>query len=446
MGFRGQQFAFNSPAAAVAALVARARPPSGVRACEIVGLDAAAGRLLSQEVRADRDSPAFDHSAMDGYAVCTAHLAGRAQAGSSEPAETIVLPVEGESRIGEPPQTSFADRAHPAAVRIATGAPIPAGADAVVRREDVVEHNGVREGEVSSITVSPRAAARIKAGDHIRRRGENAAAGVVVLQGGEVITAASLATLAAVGITRPEVFVRLRIAVITTGDELVEPHHTPPAFQLRNSNAPAVLAVLASHRWAEVVSVSHVRDDGDLAGALNHASHVADAVVLTGGVSMGHRDPVRNAVEHARAEIVFHGLPQRPGKPMLGAVIRRSTQQSERVLPVFGLPGNPVSSLVTCVRIVVPVLSVCAGARRIPAACLPGLIELQNPDGRTLDMWWHRLVRLAPSPDGAPQAELIDSRGSGDIVAAGMSDGFVEVAPGSSSTVLPYYAWPRGTR
>ena len=383
---------------------------------------------------------------MDGYAVCTAHLAGRAQAGSSEPAETIVLPVEGESRIGEPPQTSFADRAHPAAVRIATGAPIPAGADAVVRREDVVEHNGVREGEVSSITVSPRAAARIKAGDHIRRRGENAAAGVVVLQGGEVITAASLATLAAVGITRPEVFVRLRIAVITTGDELVEPHHTPPAFQLRNSNAPAVLAVLASHRWAEVVSVSHVRDDGDLAGALNHASHVADAVVLTGGVSMGHRDPVRNAVEHARAEIVFHGLPQRPGKPMLGAVIRRSTQQSERVLPVFGLPGNPVSSLVTCVRIVVPVLSVCAGARRIPAACLPGLIELQNPDGRTLDMWWHRLVRLAPSPDGAPQAELIDSRGSGDIVAAGMSDGFVEVAPGSSSTVLPYYAWPRGTR
>ncbi|MCC6428218.1 MAG: molybdopterin molybdotransferase MoeA [Phycisphaerales bacterium] len=446
MGFRGQQFAFNSPAAAVAALVARARPPSLVRPCEVVGLDAAAGRLLSQEVRADRDSPAFDHSAMDGYAVCTAHLAGHAQAGSSEPAQTIVLPVDGESRIGEPPPASFADLARSAAVRIATGAPIPAGADAVVRREDVIEHTGERAGEVSSISVSPHVAARIKSGDHIRRRGECAAAGVPVLRGGEVITAASLATLAAVGVTRPEVFVQFRIAVITTGDELVEPHHTPSAFQLRNSNAPAVLGVLASHTWAEIASVSHVRDDGDLTGALDHAFHVADAVVLTGGVSVGHRDPVRHAVERAGAEIVFHGLPQRPGKPMLGAVIRRSSQQAVRMLPVLGLPGNPVSSLVTCVRIVLPVLAACAGARRTPATCFPGLIELQNPDGRTLDMWWHRLVRLAPSPDGAPQAELIDSRGSGDIVAAGMSDGFVEISPGSSSTVLPYYSWPRGTR
>lgn len=446
MGFRGQQFVFDSPAAAVAGLVARACPSSVVRASEALGLDGVAGRILAQEVRADRDNPAFDYSAMDGYAVCAADLATLATAGFRETSQAITLPVAGESRIGEPPPTSFDDLPRPAAVRIATGAPIPVGADTVVRREDVLEHGAGREGDVTSISVTPHAAARINRGDHIRRRGENAPVGTVVLQTGEVITAAALATLAAVGITRPAVFARLRIALITTGDELVEPHHTPTAFQIRNSNAAAVRTVLASHAWVDVTSVSHVRDDGDLGGTLEHACHGADAVVLTGGVSMGHRDPVRAAVEQVGAEVVFHGLPQRPGKPMLGAVVRRPARHTAETLPIFGLPGNPVSALVTCVRIVLPVLAACAGAKRTPPECLPRLIEVQNSDGRTLDLWWHRLVRLVVDANGIPKAELIDGRGSGDIVAAGMSDGFVEIPPGSTSAILPYYAWPVGGR
>lgn len=446
MGFRGQAFAFDSPGAAVAALVARARPSSSVRSSEGVGLNEAAGRILAEDIRADRDSPAFDYSAMDGYAVRAGDLAPLATGGSGESAQAITLPVGGESRIGAPPPTSLGDLPRPAAVRIATGAPIPTGADAVVRREDVLEHATGGTGEVTLISVMPQAAARVKRGDHIRRRGENAPAGTVVLHAGEVITAAGLATLAAVGIIRPAVFTRLRISLITTGDELVEPHRTPTAFQIRNSNAAAVRAILASHGWAEVASVSHIREDEDLGGALEHACQVADAVVLTGGVSMGHRDPVRAAVEQAGGEVVFHGLPQRPGKPMLGAVVRRPAPHAAATLPIFGLPGNPVSALVTCVRIVLPVLAACAGARRTPAACLPGLIELRNPDGRTLDLWWHRLVRLVEDANGHPQAELIDGRGSGDIVAAGMSDGFVEMPPGSSGAILPYYAWPAGAR
>ncbi len=444
MGFRGQAFAFDSPGAAVAALVALACPSPSARLSEVVGLDRAAGRILAEEVRADRDSPAFDYSAMDGYAICAADLAVPSGEGSNETVQAITLLVVGEARIGEPPPASFEGVRRPVAVRIATGAAIPAGADTVVRREDVIEHAAGRAADVTSISVTRAAAARVRRGDHIRRRGENAPAGTVVLHAGEVITAAGLATLAAVGIIRPAVFARLRIALITTGDELIEPHHTPSTFQIRNSNSPAVRAILASHAWANVPSVSHIRDDGNLGGALERACQVADAVVLTGGISMGHRDPVRAAVEQVGAEVVFHGLPQRPGKPMLGALVRRPAPHTAETLPIFGLPGNPVSALVTCVRIVLPVLAACAGAKRTPPECLPRLIEVRNPDGRTLDLWWHRLVRLVVDANGLPQAELIDGRGSGDIVAAGMSDGFVEVPPGFSNAILPYYTWPAG--
>lgn len=443
MGFRGQAFAFDSPAAAIAAMIAHACPPPAHQPCEAVGLDGAAGRILAQDVHADRDSPAFDYSAMDGYAARGADLAALGT-GPSPTGPSFTFPVVAESRIGEPPPTTLEGHQSPAAVRIATGAAIPAGADTVLRREDVIEHASGPAGEVTSISVTPQVAARAKRGDNIRRRGENARAGAVVLRAGEALSAASLATLAAVGITRPTVFPPLRVAIITTGDELVEPDRTPSAFQIRNSNAPAVRAVLASHSWMEVASVLHIRDDDDLGGVLDDARQHFDAVVLTGGVSMGHRDPVRAALEQAGAEIVFHGLPQRPGKPMLGAILRRSEQRTGGSVPIFGLPGNPVSALVTCVRIVVPVFAACAGAKRTPQACLPRLIELRNPDGRTLDLWWHRPVRLIDTADGPPQAELIDTRGSGDIIATGMSDGFIELSPAASHTILPYYSWPYG--
>ncbi len=442
MSFRGQPFAFESPTAAVADFIRRAGADSPARSNEVAGLDQSAGRILAEDILADRDSPAFDYSAMDGYAVCAADLGTPSGSGAGSTETGVTLPVVAESRIGERPPAVLDGSGRPAAVRIATGAPIPPGADRVVRREDVTEHATRGAGEITSIRLTPQAAGRIRRGDHIRRRGENASVGAVVLHRGEVITAAALATLAAVGITRPTVFARLRIAVITTGDELIEPDQVPSAFQLRNSNAPAVRAILASHAWVNVTQVSHIRDDEDLGSALEHACEVADAVVLTGGVSMGHRDRVRTAVEQAGAEIVFHGLPQRPGKPMLGAVLNRAGTENARSVPIFGLPGNPVSALVTCTRIVLPVFAACSGARRTPAECLPRLITLANQDGRTLDLWWHRLVRLGVDESGQPWAELIDGRGSGDIVAAGLSDGFIELPPSAFPAIVPFYAWP----
>ena len=175
MGFRGQAFVFGSPAAAVAAMIARAG--RAARPGERVELNESAGRILAEEVRADRDSPAFDYSAMDGYAICAADLAVPSGEGSNETVQAITLLVVGEARIGEPPPASFEGVRRPVAVRIATGAAIPAGADTVVRREDVIEHAAGRAADVTSISVTRAAAARVRRGDHIRRRGETAPAG-----------------------------------------------------------------------------------------------------------------------------------------------------------------------------------------------------------------------------------------------------------------------------
>jgi len=438
MGFGGRDHAFDSPAAAVAGMIAQLAEErterggfSGGPGVEACPPEFARGRILAEAIAADRDNPAFDYAAMDGYAVRAADVARAcaACAGRSGPAGLVTLRVVGESRIGsEPPRVLEAG----GVVRIATGAAVPGGADAVIKRERVTEHG-------FTISVTPDEAMRVRTGDHIRRRAENASAGAVVLAAGTVLSAAALGTLAAVGVSRPRVACRLRVAVITTGDELVAPEAAPGPFQIRDSNGAALGAVLGAHAWIGAARAVHVRDDGaDLAGALRSALASADAVVLSGGVSVGHRDPVRSAVEGAGARIVFHGLPQRPGKPMLGAV---GTGAGGRRVPIFGLPGNPVSAMVTCVRIVVPVLAGCTGAARRAGA---PRVAVANPDGKSLDLWWHRLVRITAG--GA--AELVEAAGSGDLVAGGASDGFIEVPPGEARAGRPnatalysFYSW-----
>ncbi|MBL8745741.1 MAG: molybdopterin molybdotransferase MoeA [Phycisphaerae bacterium] len=440
MGFRGQAFAFESPAAAVEAMIARLADGRASDHAEPVPLDDARGRILAEAIACDRDSPPFDHSAMDGYAIRTSDLVRAI--GHTTQGDHVSFPVVDEARIGSPPPAL----PESAAIRIVTGAAVPAGADAVVRREEVSEH--ADGGRISTISIAWHAATRVRTGDSIRRRGENARAGDAVLRRGVVISSAALGTLAATGCVRPRVYARVRAAIITTGDELVPPHARPAAFQIRNSNAPTISATLGSQRWMEVVSVTHSGDEPrKLEETLRDALGRADAVVLTGGVSIGHRDPVREAVEAAGAEIVFHGLPQRPGKPILGAVLAR---KDGCPAPIFALPGNPVSAMVTCTRIVLPVLAVRAGssADRLPSPCLPRLVPLTNPDGLALDLWWHRLARL----NRAGEAELIDARGSGDIIAAGCSDGFLEFPPLSAPTparssrseppLVPFFAWP----
>ncbi|QYK49279.1 MAG: molybdopterin molybdotransferase MoeA [Phycisphaeraceae bacterium] len=463
MGFQGRDFAFESPAAAVAGLIARVAgvhvgsPPS--RRTEVVCLHAARGRILARPTAFDRDSPAFDYSAMDGYAVHASDVLDAAANARMRGLPAVTLAVMGESRIGAAPpslrRNASAVAPHAVAIRIATGAALPMGdcdADAIIKREDVIEHadeSGLASGGVRAVTLALETAERVARGDHIRSRGENARAGEVILAPGEVLTAASLGALAAMGGVAPQVFAPLRIAFITTGDELVAPDQTPGPFQIRNSNAAAITAILSSQAWIDVVHVSHINDDADLAAVLRDVTApaiAAEAVLLTGGVSMGHRDPVRSAVESIGAEIVFHGLPQRPGKPMLGAVLH---PPDRRAVPIIGLPGNPVSAMVTCTRIVLPVLAACAGAPRTPAALLPRFVHLVGDDGKRVALWWHRPSSLRTLEHCNAVAQLEDTRGSGDIISAARSDGFVELPPATgpsnsamAETLVPFYPWP----
>lgn len=409
MGFRGREFAFDSPAAAVAGMVSRMGGGWGV---ERVGLGEARGRVLAEDVCADRESPAFDHSAMDGYAVRVEGLVAG-------------LEVVGESRIGEEPARHEGSGR---AVRIATGAGMPAGADAVIRREDVVEI-----GEpVRRVEIAAGALARVRVGENVRRRGENAARGAVVLRRGRLISAATVGTLAAVGCARVAVCARVRVGIITTGDELVDAGCAAlREYEVRNSNGPGLAGMLGGHAWVDVKRVVHVRDEGEaLEREVRGALDDCDIVVMTGGVSMGHRDPVRGVVERVGAEVVFHGLPQRPGKPMLGAVVERGA----RGVVVFGLPGNPVSAMVTARRIVVPVMAARGGMMDVRE---PVVAEIANADGKSLELWWHRLARVGV--DG--RVELVDTRGSGDIVSCGRAEGFVEIAPGEAGSRARFYAW-----
>ncbi len=408
MGFRGQEFAFASPNEAVRALQSRV---SRVTA-EPCPLSQARGRVLASDVRLDRDSPPFDHSAMDGYAVRLADLAH------------TPLPVVGECRIGrEPPALPSS----PAAVRIVTGAGVPPNAELIIKREDVDE-----QSHQGAIVVSAAALSAAKHGDHIRRRAENAAAGSLLLSTGSMLNATALSALAAAGAHEPLVSARVRIALLTTGDELVDVHSTPSPWQIRNSNAPALAAILNSRAWLHLASHAHVPDDADaLTNALAASLESSDSVILTGGVSMGHRDHVRDSVQRLGASLLFHGLPQRPGKPMLAAL-------SPAGQPIFALPGNPLSAMITAIRIAIPALATCAGMASLQ---LPPRVRLTSPINKPLSLWWHRLVRLTDAGD----AELVDSQGSGDLIAAAQSDGFIELPPNTSPTpedLLPYYPWP----
>lgn len=371
---------------------------------EHVELGESLGRVLAHEVVADRPSPSADVTAMDGYAVRLADIPGR-------------VPVAGEAAIGQQPPEMPAG----AAIRIFTGAAIPNGAEAVIKREDVEE--------LDDAIVVPESLALV-AGQHIRRAGENLAEGEKVIDSGVVVDAGVAAALATFGFTKPFVHHRVGVGVIVTGDEVLAPESVPTPWQVRDSNGTALAALLSTIPWVELVMMTRQVDSPDkLLDVLESALDQCHAVFLTGGVSMGDYDFVPDVVAKAGGEGVFHGLSQRPGKPMLGAI------GPERQA-ILGLPGNPVSVMVTARRWGVAVLRKLAGLQDSdpPAA----QVSLAEPDDAQLDLWWHRLVRITDPG----LAELVLSRGSGDLVSAARADGFIAVPPGGSGPgPWPYYPW-----
>jgi molybdopterin molybdotransferase len=391
-----------SPAAAVAAVSALVRRVEAVR----VPLAGSAGRVLAEVVRADRPSPAVDVSAMDGFALRCAETTDRA------------LEVHGEVRIGREP----APLKPGTAMRIVTGGAIPPDADAVVPIEDVTQHDG-------AILVAPAGRASLHPGLHIRHRGENIGTGEVVAEAGRVIGPGLATALASFGVANPAVFRRVRVSILSTGDEVVDACDTPTPWQLRDGNGPALAAMISVHPWLELAQRERLADDPDLLrDAVRRALAESDAVLLSGGVSMGHRDFVPACLNELGVRTVFHRLPQRPGRPVLGGVGREDQL-------VMGLPGNPLSVLVSARRIFVPVLGAMAGVQPWPS---PPLVTVDGASGDGVDLWWHRLVRLT----GPSRVEVIGGRGSGDVAAAARSEGFVEFPPGGTGAgPWPFYSW-----
>lgn len=395
------EFRFNSPAEAVAAICARVEAV-GV---EELALGECAGRVLAAEVRADRDSPALDVSAMDGFAVRAGDLGGG------------TLPIGGEARIGAPVE----ELARGTAMRIVTGAPLPRGADAVVKIEDARV-----EGERLVLRVP---GVSIAIGSYVRRCGENVRSGEVVVEAGCVLDAAKVGALAMFGCVRARVFRRVRVVIISTGDELLSAGDAAEAWQIRDGSVPGLSAMFAARAWITVVRSARARDEPEAVKAeLTRALEDADAVVLTGGVSAGERDFVPGAVRALGGDVIFHKLAQRPGKPMLGAFVRGK--------PVLGLPGNPVSTLVTARRLAIPILGALGGCARPDAAAVRVMVSGWGDE--SIDLWWHRLVRRGA--DGA--MAVVEPRSSGDVVAAAGSDGFVEVPPrGKGAGPWSFYDW-----
>ncbi|GIW99622.1 MAG: molybdopterin molybdenumtransferase MoeA [Pirellulaceae bacterium] len=362
---------------------------------EEIDLVDAWGRALAEPLVADRDSPPLDVSAMDGYAL---HL---------DDCSDRPLPVVGVAAAGHPP----IELSPGTAVRIFTGAPIPLNADCVVRREDTQESAAVVRIMLPCD--------RLYRGMNIRRRGENSAAGATILPTGTLLEGAAVAAAASFAPRRVSVRRQVRLTILNTGDELVSPGETVAPWQIRDSNGPLLQAWIARHRW---LHLTHIRPVGDTLEAVADALHAAyttcDAVLLTGGVSMGDTDYVPQAIDQLGGTIHFHRLPIRPGKPVLGATINGK--------PVLGLPGNPVSVAVTSRVIAEPVLRRLGGLAP-PTPHRPPVM-LSNPDERTLDLTWYRLVQI----DTSGSARLLDLRGSGDLVALSQSHGFLEFPPGQT--------------
>ncbi len=364
-----------------------------------------AGHVLAEPLLADRDSPPIDVSAMDGYAIRLADLRGDS------------LKVVGTAAAGSPPV-----ELHPqTAIRIFTGAPVPSTAEVVVRREDT---------ELVGDQVSFRVRSNeLRYGQNIRRRGENIKSGHVLLAKGTQLSAAPMSAVATFGRSELSVFSRVKVSILNTGDELIPPGEAAQPWQIRDSNGLVLETLLRQQSWLNVIHRHSVGDKMEsLVTALNTQLAQSDAVLLTGGVSMGDYDFVPEAILQCGGKIIFHRLPIRPGKPILGAIGSKGQL-------IIGLPGNPVSVAVTAKRLAMPLLKKIAGfTEENPALFLP----ISNPDSQLLDLIWYRLVKLV----GDGNVELLDSRGSGDLVSLAMSDGFIEV-PAGQSGVGPwkYFSW-----
>ncbi len=376
-------------------------------AAETRPLREALGFVLAENVIADRNYPPFDRSTRDGYAVRVADIA-----------PGVTLPCAGELKAGD---ESTAALAPGGCVSIMTGAAVPPGADSVV----MIEHT---QRDADRVTFDR----PVQRGQNIVPRGSEARAGAILLKPGQRIGFAESALAAQAGAHSVAVRKKPRVAILSTGDELVAMEQTPGPFQIRNSNN---LSLAAQVRFAcgEVVELGSALDRADAIRAAIEKGLAADALVLSGGVSMGKYDLVETVLRDLGAQFFFDAVAIRPGRPAVFGICRG--------VPVFGLPGNPVSTMVTFELFVVPALDLLSGAEPRPLPLL--FARLAAPVRQKGGLTHFLPAFLEWSSDEASVREL-PWQGSGDIAALGRANCFLvvpedkpELQPGDAVLVLP---------
>jgi len=379
-------------------VLSQARSPVGARGVGVEELLAGAGRVLAAAVVADRDQPPFDRATRDGYAVRAGdvgqglRVVGSVRAGESWPGGAL---AEGE------------------AIEIMTGAPLPAGADAVV----MVEHTALVEG-----TLRVEAGRSLTVGENVVPRGAETLAGKVVLPAGRVLGAAEISVAASCGLAKVSVFARPTVAIVATGDELVELDEPMEAWQIRNSNSYA-LAALVEAAGGDGKRLAIARDTlGELRAQVAEGRE-ADLLLLSGGVSMGKYDLVEQVLREFRAEFFFTGALIQPGKP----IVFGRLPSGKGWTFFFGLPGNPVSTQVCFALFVAPMLSALAGRTEIAPVFVEARLEEDVKGGAKVTRFLP--AELSGGWDGV-EVRVVGWQGSGDVVANARGNGYVVLPAG----------------
>ncbi len=392
--------------AAYAARLARIHPE-----VERVRLNHALGRVLAEPLRADADQPPFPRSTRDGFA-CRA-----AEASTHHP-----LAVAGSTRAGQTPSGPLP---RGAVWEIMTGAPLPARADAVVMLEHVEE-----SGSASARAIRLLPPRTIRKGENIVARAAQARKGEKLLPAGSLIGSAQIALAGSCGCATLNVFIKPRVAILSTGDELVPIRSMPGPSQIRNSSS-AMLAAMVSVAGGDPWVLPIARDTAKSLDAALARAASADLLLITGGVSAGKFDLVEPALIRAGARFHFTGVRIQPGKPLVfGELHRRrpanSVQNKNRTkcCPIFGLPGNPVSSAVTFLLFAAPIVAALAGQQsRGPRFALARLAkDVKTKTGLT------RFLPAACTFSGnVPEVALVPWQGSGDLAAMARANCFLVV-------------------
>lgn len=376
---------------------------------ETLPFEQCVGRVLAEDLKADRDLPPYDRVMMDGIAIS---FSGIEEGFNS-------FTVEGIQAAGDDPLTLSSAGA---CVEIMTGAVLPGLADTIIRYEDLRLEKGMAFLLVDNIF----------RGQNVHRRGQDRQSGVVVAKAGSLITPAVISMAASVGASKLTVQKLPRVLIVSSGDEVVDVNETPQPFQIRRSNSYAVSAAL--QRFGITAELLHLPDDlSKTEEALRDALNNYEVILLSGGISMGKFDHIPAALETIGVRKLFHKVQQKPGKPFWFGRHSNGTT-------VFAFPGNPVATFLCTYRYLLPWLASCF--KIISPA--PVFAKLKEHVSFAPAMQFFIPVKLAPNQAGELYADKVDNNNSGDFSGLVDADAFIEL-PAEEMDFYPgkaYRVWP----